>query len=115
MSKKNDKAKKNPTPAEQLHRGEAQVQPQNEAPLTDAPKRLKQENELLKQQVKDLETALEKKEEVKVVAKATDQKALKVALAALKISPKDVMDHREYPDKIVIVTKAGQKLTWKRK
>lgn len=38
--------------------------------------------------------------------------AFKQALKALKIPAAQVFGHREYEDRIVIVTRAGQKKTW---
>ncbi len=52
----------------------------------------------------------------KKASQATKELELfKQALRALKVKPNEVFSHREYGDKIVIVTKSGQKHIWERK
>ncbi len=51
----------------------------------------------------------------KVSPPAKEVDLFKQALRILEINPGAVFSHREYEDKIVIVTKAGQKHIWGRK
>ncbi len=44
-----------------------------------------------------------------------DKKALGKAKSALRIKANDILSHKVYSDKVVIVTTAGQKRTWNRK